>query len=602
MPHGRHRPIRLTPLQVDEQSPRRLHPFPGRALAEQDLDRWQRYMDQRCDPLLAQAAPGVVQGLQASMDWNDGQPRLLVQPGSGLDRQGRVVSLFFPLSLDWQALPRSPAPAESAGEEGAPDPLSDGFYLLALRRGRGVRLVRPEARACRRDEPSPLADSRYETLALPFLHPVHVPPAWLDLPEPRAINRLLASWLAEDPFPKNPFPPAGVPLAVVKVRAGRPVWFDPSAGRLPARRDAVQRALRAHYESVLAGPGRARALPPPDDPPGPIEPAGRPLDEALGLDYLPAAGPFPPWVDDIPGHLVHDPEGARWSLPRLSFAPGPLRVELMPVASSDVPAILARHAARAPLALTGRAERLRLLVAVDDAAYRPDLLDRPDTDAALEAELERRSAVARADHAAWAAQWQRLFGGLDDWGRDSGGRLTDPAVRVLRGLRHLDPHPAGALPGLSDEERTRIGLDEPVPVPPAADGFLRDLIAQRRARLAEGEPLPPPWSLREQEPSPGEPGPPPAPPGDDSPSLHRQRLALQSRIRAMEETLADNFELLDELSDFLGLQRQQLDLITVSFSALAGGVAGDGSGLNLMRWTDSVAFEPKPPGNDDDNA
>jgi hypothetical protein len=77
-----------------------------------------------------------------------------------------------------------------------------------------------------------------------------------------------------------------------------------------------------------------------------------------------------------------------------------------------------------------------------------------------------------------------------------------------------------------------------------------------------------------------------------SDGLLHQRETVQQQIRALEGELAESFALLNEVGDYLGLQRQQLDALTLSFSALAGGVSGDGSGLNLMRWAQSAALTP----------
>ncbi|HRG72027.1 MAG TPA: hypothetical protein PLH95_10340, partial [Thauera aminoaromatica] len=76
--------------------------------------------------------------------------------------------------------------------------------------------------------------------------------------------------------------------------------------------------------------------------------------------------------------------------------------------------------------------------------------------------------------------------------------------------------------------------------------------------------------------------------------LHR-REALRADIRHLEAALDKSFRLLEEVGDFLGLQRQQLDALTVSFSTLAGGVPGDGLGSQLVRWTAKANFVPKPP-------
>ena len=66
--------------------------------------------------------------------------------------------------------------------------------------------------------------------------------------------------------------------------------------------------------------------------------------------------------------------------------------------------------------------------------------------------------------------------------------------------------------------------------------------------------------------------------------------ALDNEIRAIRARL-------EKTRDFLMLQRQQLDNQTVSLASLAGGVAGDGSGLQVARWlpfTNLTALQPEP--------
>ena len=71
-----------------------------------------------------------------------------------------------------------------------------------------------------------------------------------------------------------------------------------------------------------------------------------------------------------------------------------------------------------------------------------------------------------------------------------------------------------------------------------------------------------------------------------------QRDGIRSAIDDLESDLDESFRLLNEMNDYLNLQRQQLDSLTISFSALAGGVSGDGSGSSMMRWNGEVAFDP----------
>lgn len=603
--------IRLHRPLPSPASPRRLNPFPGRALTEQDLDLMQRYVERRCAPLLAHATPGIVDGLQAGIDGDRQAYRILVQPGTAVDARGQVVALFFPMTVAWEALlppgpqppgttPGSPAvgvgpvspvapgpvrPSEPGAELPPARPLRDGFYFLSLQRGEAIVDDGPATPPCARDELDPLRPSRVATFARLALHLIEAGGGLMAMPEARAVNRLCAHFLEASPFD----PRGGVPLALLKVVEARPTWFDPLAGRFAARPDAAWQTLLTHYESVLAGPGRARGLPP-SPPPALPDPSGRGLAEALGVDYLPAAGPFPPWVADIAGEPARGADGPvqGWTLPRLAFRPDGLQIELLPLPASTVNEIVHRELRRGPIAIGEQTtQRIRILVAVSDSRFHPALLDLPATDGALEQALRERAQRARQAYQDWLDAYARLYQGLDRTPVDS----DEPAPRLMAlfGGVQMPPAPVDFFPALSDALRQALRLVDDVVPPPDPEHFFTHLVEQRRAQLAEGEVLPPPYSLWPA----GQAPEPEAPVSDYEDGLYREQAELQTEIRALEEDLTANFELLEACNDFLGLQRQQLDVITVSFSALAGGVAGDGTGLNLMRWATETAFVPE---------
>jgi hypothetical protein len=52
-------------------------------------------------------------------------------------------------------------------------------------------------------------------------------------------------------------------------------------------------------------------------------------------------------------------------------------------------------------------------------------------------------------------------------------------------------------------------------------------------------------------------------------------------------------DLLTLYADMQRSQRQQLDHVSLSFTHLAGGVQGDGSGLTVARWLPSMQFATK---------
>lgn len=538
------RPIRLDVVRPAADMPRRLDVFAGRHLGEREFDLLQAYADARLAPLLTGAAPGIVAGLEASLDVADPRLTIRVRPGHGIGADGRPVRLHYPLEQTWPQLLEH-AERELDGK------LRDGLYFLELTRAVELADADPDGDPCRRTEPDPLRDRRIETVARLGLRFVTAGKRFMIASQTRAANRLCVRFLSESPFDAVA---GGVPLALVKVVKREPVWFDAVAGRFPALPDGPYRTFLAHTQAVLeayaqrlAAEGRQ-----PDE--------TKTLAEQLDLDHLPAAGPLPAALLRNPGG---DPGGKPGEQPALAFAPRDLQVELMPVPASTVAGMVGRELPRGTVDLaSGRGDRVRLTLAVADPDYRPNLMDLPQPDLKLEQELAERSQAAIDAWQAWKAQWLVLFHGL-----------TEAQARTVQ-VPPLPANEGAFLAGLT----ARAGVDA--------------MVEQRRHALKPGEDLPHPYSDWQTKPR--------LAPQTVTPlegtevGLHRQRLDLVARIDDLEGELQENYRLLNELTDYLGLQRQQLDAITVSFSSLAGGVPGDGSGLNLMRWARYAEFQPKP--------
>ena len=528
---------RIIHLQVPEagrDDPRKLNLFPGRALSEREFELLQAYVDDRVAPLVRLLPAGIVSGLQLQISGGGSATRLRVQPGQAVGGGGQLVRLFYPLETDWPAL------AEQA-ERDADSPLLDGIYFLTLRAS--VQEIDPatELPPATRREVDPLRDRRLETVIIPGLQRVSVNSRWLAMRQAEIANRVCVEFLTRSPFEATA---GAVPLGLVKVVARRPEWIDAVAGRYLAEDDAAYRTLLAHtatvWQRLLRDNPRVQAL---------LEGSStqRPdLAELLGIPYLPAAGPLPQF-------LVQDPAG---NPPRLVFAARDLGIDLIPVPASTVQGIIAEELPRGTIDLIhARHERIRLLLAIPDLEFRHDLLDLPPRDLELERQLFLRYNQAAHDWSDWRSQWQQLF-----------GRLSADALR------------AAQAPAL-------------VAAPLAPDAYRDQLVAERRRALPDDDlPLPEPWLSHVQAPYRGQAVPPT--PDLSSDGLLHQRAALQGQISALEGELAESFALLNEVGDYLGLQRQQLDALTLSFSALAGGVSGDGSGLKLMRWAQSGALTP----------
>jgi hypothetical protein len=578
-------PIRLHAIEAGPEDPLRLHAFPGRHLGEREFDLLQAYAEARLDPLLAprltQTPPGILQGLELDAAGSGADTRLHLRPGTAVSGDGRPLRLFYPLDLSWTQLLELNRRQAGLAVGVVPQ---DGLWLITLRRCVEASDTEPDAEPCTRTEPDPLRDLRLETVALAGLALVSANPRWLAMGQARAANRVCVRHLDSPPF--DPVTGA-VPLALMRIQGGLPAWIDPQAGRIEARPDGPYRTLLAHTLRVLEAYSRAQALQPEapapsvaslaavaaaatrptffgtalDRPPLTLAAAqpGRPaarvagLAARLGIDYLPAAGPFP-------RDLVQDMGGAS---PRLGFAPEDLQVELAPVPARTVPATLAQELPRGLVDLThGLQERIRVLVAVDDPDYRPDLLNLPEADLELVAELDRRGQAATTAYLAWRAQWQVLYAGQD------GAGLTQAQAPALP-----DPEP--------DFLANLVAVRN-----------LQALIAQRAASLPEGGSLPEPYATWVAKLAEGAPQPPvvPAAAGD---GLHARRTRLKAEIAALEDDLDANFDLLNAIGDYQTLQRQHLDSITVSFSNLAGGVPGDGSGSALSRWVNYAVFRPE---------
>lgn len=537
------RPIRMDVVRPAADAPRRLNVFAGRHLGEREFDLLQAYADDRLAPLLTGTAPGIVTGLEASLDADDPQHPIRVRPGHGIGADGRPVRLHFPLEQTWPQLLEH-TERELDGK------LRDGVYFLELKRAVELIDADPDGDPCRRTLPDPLRDRRIETVARLDLRLITAGASLMSVSQTRAANRLCVRFLTESPFDAVE---GGVPLALVKVVARAPVWFDAVAGRFPALADGAYRTFLAHTRAVLEAYAQRLAAE------GRQPEASRTLAEQLDLDHLPAAGPLPAVLLRNPGG---DPGGDPDQRPALAFAPGDLQVELMPVPASTVAGMVTQELPRGTVGLaSGRGDRIRLTLAVADVDYRPGLMDLPQPDLDLERELDARSRAAIDAWQAWKAQWLILFHGL-----------TEAQGRTV------------AMPPLPEDEGallTRL----------TARASVDALVQQRQQALPPGEGLPHPysdWQARPRIASQTV-----TPRTGEETGLHRRRLDLVERIDALQGELEANFLLLNELTDYLGLQRQQLDAITVSFSSLAGGVPGDGSGLNLMRWVKHAEFQPK---------
>ncbi len=328
------------------------------------------------------------------------------------------------------------------------------------------------------------------------------------------------------------------------------------AGRFEARQHAGHRLLLAQVSATLQ-----RVM---DD--AASRPAASSLEvflaTHLNLDFLPAAG-------QLPLEWLHQRSA---TLPRLIGLPSGLGVDMVALPEQSVAELIQRHLPARPLDLRQPAgERLRLLLAVSEADYRADLLDIPPTDAVLEDDIYRLFMRA---HKAWRV-WREQFDGLYHLSEQS---VLDEAQVQAMGLPEAEPPPA--LPAsvfaslITEAEALRRAPADPLPhpyqgpLPTAPAAYLAWL-----QRDDSGAAIPPPPALAEED------------------GLLVRFAIGQRDEEALANRLRSTQSLLEKLRDLLMLQRQQLDAQTVSLAALAGGVAGDGSGLKVARWLPYTRFE-----------
>ena len=439
--------IRLTePIGNGQRS---LRFFAGRSLGENEFDLMQTYVAERCNTLLLGANPGIVWGLRVVHEGDDADALIKVHSGLALGGDGRAIRVLAPIAADWTAVLEEFKTRTRAPD--APDTPLNGWFYLTVKRGVMIVDEKTDAKAATRTDLDILRDSRVETLATLDLQPVSISPGLLALPARRAINRLLAAGLDKPPFDQTT---GAVPLALLKItddalaiEDGAPV-IDPTAGRFLAIENAQHVAFITSWSSevrrldreatrriqrlavlrpgalvrrpfgspVAASPiadrlreqvfGFRRVIPSLFDRSLQFDPAKN-LAEQLGVDFLPAAGPFP---KDLVLKIAGRPLGTAWTQPDLRFDPEDLQIELAPIRDSQVDEMIARERTRGVVDLVNvQGDRLRLLVAVPDQYFSADLMNLPETDRLLnDAVHERAAAAAHVLAGLGRALWRHL--------------------------------------------------------------------------------------------------------------------------------------------------------------------------------------------------
>lgn len=549
--------LAANPLQ--QQGRLRLNLFAGRSLGEREFDILQSYTEQRLAALLCEHTPGIIQGFEVAAgevpledsteesDW-----LIRVRPGLAVGADGKIISMIFPLDQYWQE--QKVDYLDRRSRQLNPISKIHGIYFLTIRRELEPVDKSGNFAACIRDELDMLRDARIETVTRLSLQPVWESDAAVSAAKAdkdMTINRLLAQHLQTDWFAVD----GAVPIAMLAVENDSILWFDAVAGRFPAKANAnywtflshTRQTLQQHFDGWLSADATSRQN----------------IINSFKLAFLPAAGVLPTlFVDNVAG------------LPKLHWFPAHLQVEMAPIGESQVHALIERELPRTSIDLekvTG--DRIRLLLAISDADFRTDLMDLPLPDRQMGLDLYRYAQRAHNSWKDWTVQYDVLFNHLteQDFASAEGKRLFGSVPERIDTVAEGQPiHPETFFQELIKTSRSwetaksRINPDLPAPyteqIPPMQAGEKLD------------------WSQ---------------PPASEADGLLKRYLAVSSAIDNTEQLIDDLADLLALYADMQRTQRQQIDHVSLSFTRLAGGIPGDGSGLPVVRWLPDMKFATK---------
>lgn len=549
----------------------RVHMFPGRHLGEEEFEREQAYMDMRLTSLLrGRTASGIVHGLQLTLGPRGAETDgFVVNPGLAVDAGGRAITLYHPLHAEWRYLIDVWLDAN-----GVDDPT--GVYYLLLRRD-GGRIDAPAVDPCQRKELDPTRDTRLVVTGTLGLHRLNIAPSALT--SGVFSRELIENWVAADRVDGAFMTALGsaVPLALVAIAPNakgqfHPQWISVEAGRYEALPASGYRVLLSQTGAAMRRVMERAALEL-----GEGDSLADFLKDNLHLNFLPAAGQLPlDWLqnpDAVSPTLLWLPEQSASGKHHLG-------IDMVPVPEEAIPELLNRHIARRVIDVRQPAgDKIRLLLAVNEPDYRPDLLDIPQIDERLAQDVFRFYMRA---YDAWY-KWREQFDYLYYLEPSDEPPLATPEETVAKEKRVLDP-----------AQFKQLDLPKPDLPPVVPLAFYEDFLKRAAAQLDPGNsdiPYPFDRDLKSDplfapgfytkwlvDGAPSE----VAPPAEDGLVIQYsvglvELEAIENQARAMRARV-------EKTRDLLLLMRQQLDSQTVALAALAGGVAGDGSGLQVARW------------------
>lgn len=562
--------ITISPVIADNNT-NRLNYIPGRTLSEQEFDLMQVYVDERCEDLLVGRTPGIVQGLDLVLPENISKEAIQINPGIGISFSGKAITNRLPIRFYWQDLYE-----QYLAEQSLLQKIDDGIYFLSLRR---TILIFEEAQKQdphTRTELNPLRDTRLETLAQVTLQPVWFPEDQINASRQRIAVTILQQIIEMESFGDYP---DEIKLALVKIKDNKPEWMDTIAGRFLARENPVHFTLMDYWHSILNSKSRFRL----DGDAAEINTAHN-LNQLLDINYLPAAGKFPA---ELIGHLAgrQATNPVLWSRPELKFKADGLQIEMLPIPENSVQGILQNELSRGVVDLSsGACDRLRILIAVNQNDYHPKLMDLPEIDM----ELIKNYLVSKQKEAAeaykkWEKAYYDLYGGLENsinLGNDQDKKKTIENFSSI----YLTNVTKVAFSNTSADHKKLLRI-------PEVDTNKPLRVHESLRMLANGK-TDRPYSLITKILAAVKDNDPIEDRVDVAGKVH-ERIDTRDDIEILEDLLLKTNQLIDEVRDYLSLQRQQLDSMTVGFSSIAGGIPGDGTGLKLMRWSDKLTLMNK---------
>lgn len=546
-------PIILTQPISSDTPLERLNLFPGRHLGENEFEHMQAYTDRRLAPLLHARDPGVLQGLEIRTGMI-GLPDegFILNPGLALSGSGQLLGLFYPLRQSWKTLIE-----EFIEDSGSSD--ASGIFYLTLQRNTRYIDADPETRPCQRMEFDPLRDARRVLAGSVGLFRLGVPLT------NTATREQIENWVAANNVERELLTSmdSAVPVGLLAIdNIGTDTtpdyqvsWFSREAGYYPATPNGGYEVLLAQVKAAF----QRKILEAHTQQSEASLPLLDYLHMHLKMHFLPAAG-------ELPKELIRNIASPS---PSLGWLPRHVYVDMVAVPEESVNELITRHLPRRAIDLQQPGgERMRLLVAVNEPDFKPDLMHFPKTDQQLHVDIYRYSQRAYK-------QWQH-------W------------MKIYNDLYYVHEDNM-----LSDAEVKTLDLPDPVEHPLLPQVFFQKIIAQGKNELGtsqsdtpypynEGIPAVPDfyqqWGRLGSLQNIGQTYLPPELATPAQNGLVLRLTIAQHRLEELDNEIRAMRARLEKTRDYLLLQRQQLDNQTVSLAALAGGVAGDGSGLQVARW------------------